>query len=174
MKRECGDCQLCCRLLPVRSLGKGGGEKCRHQKFGVGCKVYSQLYAVSPECCIWSCRWVVSDDTADLSRPDRSHFVVDMMPDFVTLNYDDGRTFDVPAIQVWVDPRYPDAHKDPSLRRYLVRRAEQDGSVAIIRYAPTRGFVLVPPPLNDGEWLEHSGGPTLATHSAREIIEALR
>jgi hypothetical protein len=69
-------------LLPVKELGKGAGERCRHQR-GLGCKVYHQLKTVSPSCAMWTCRWLVEDDTSDLSRPDRSHYVIDVMPDYV-------------------------------------------------------------------------------------------
>ena len=41
--RQCGDCTLCCRLLPVRSLNKGAGERCKHQSHARGCKVYARL-----------------------------------------------------------------------------------------------------------------------------------
>ena len=40
--RRCGDCQLCCKLLPVRELSKGASERCRHQRVGKGCTVYRQ------------------------------------------------------------------------------------------------------------------------------------
>jgi len=82
MTRQCGDCQLCCKLLPVKSLAKLAGQRCSHQKHHKGCAVYKQLGRVSPECRLWNCRWLVADDTAELSRPDRSHYVLDLMPDF--------------------------------------------------------------------------------------------
>jgi hypothetical protein len=28
MKRQCGECQLCCKLLPVPPLNKKAGERC--------------------------------------------------------------------------------------------------------------------------------------------------
>lgn len=174
-RRKCGECSLCCRLLPVRALGKEGGIKCKHQKFGKGCTVYKVLGAVAPECKLWSCRWLMDQDTADMSRPDRSHYVIDAMPDFVTLNNNEtGETFHIPAIQVWCDPKYPDAHKDPALRAFLERRAAEEGACAIIRYSPKRGFVLFPPVLShDGQWHEEHGNPVDRTHTATEIYEAL-
>jgi hypothetical protein len=43
-----------------------------------------------PECCqMWNCRWIVSDLPVDMARPDRCHYVVDVMPDFITLQIDD-------------------------------------------------------------------------------------
>lgn len=66
MPRQCGDCQLCCKLLPVQSLGKEAGQRCKHQRHSKGCAVYAQLERVSPECRLWNCRWLVENDTADL------------------------------------------------------------------------------------------------------------
>ena len=116
--RQCGDCQLCCKLLPVKSLAKLAGQRCSHQRHHKGCAVYKQLGRVSPECKLWNCRWLVEDDTEGLSRPDRSHYVIDLMPDFVTLRDDaTGQANHVQVVQIWVDPKHPDAHRDPALAR---------------------------------------------------------
>jgi hypothetical protein len=44
--------------------------------------------------------------------------------------------------------------------------------MALVRYDSQRAFVLVPPQLNDGEWLEHDviGG---AQHSIEEIAAVM-
>lgn len=83
MNRTCGDCQLCCKLLPVRAVGKGANERCRHQRFGKGCAIYHHP-SFPVECRVWSCRWLVDPEAHGLSRPDRTHYVVDIMPDFLT------------------------------------------------------------------------------------------
>jgi len=67
-------------------------------------------------------------------------------------------------VQVWVEPGHRDAHRDPKLRDYLAHMGEKHSVVAIIRYDNREGFVLVPPALNEGEWLEHRNtraGPSL-------------
>jgi hypothetical protein len=168
--RQCGDCTLCCKLLPVRSLGKGSGERCRHQQHHKGCKVYANLLAVAPECRLWNCRWLV-DEAGDTSRPDHAHYVIDVMPDFIRADDGDGNIVEVPVVQVWVDPRYPDAHRDPAFRAWLDARRE----VALIRYSSGDGFVLFPPSrMASGEWLEkgsvNDGAPT---HSAAEIFRVI-
>jgi Putative zinc- or iron-chelating domain len=180
--RRCGDCQLCCKLLPmkaektehfdetvakmvevgllhpevkrrmIRDFDKPAGEKCQFQKHGVGCRIYARRPF---GCRFWSCVWLSDPQaTADLSRPDRSHYVVDMAPDFVE-HIDDatGERVPIPAVQVWVDPKYPDAHRDPHLRTYLDRRGKE-GYCALIRYDAGRGFVLFPPSMTGGEWIE--------------------
>lgn len=173
-RRTCGDCQLCCRLLPVRELGKVAGVKCDHQKFGKGCAVYHKP-AMPHSCRLWHCRWLINDDAAELSRPDRSHYVIDLMPDFVTLRHND--TDDKTAIQVvqiWCDPKYPDAHRDPALRRWLLRRGKQH-IAAIIRYDSARAMVLFPPNMaSDGTWHEMTTGVSEhKTHSLDDIEQAL-
>ena len=151
MKRQCGDCQLCCRLLPMRdnepwrdgaSIDKPANVRCPHQKHGVGCAIYDKR----PFCCkVWTCRWLVNNDMADQSRPDRSHLVVDVMPDYVTVKAEGQEDQKVQVIQVWCDPRYPDAHRDPAFRRYLARRGEQEGVIALIRYNARDALTIVPP-----------------------------
>jgi len=103
--------------------------------------------------------WLLGQDTADLSRPDRAHYVIDCMPDYVTLR--DNTTGDLtklPVLQIWVDPRFRDAHRDPALRDYIKRRGEQDGMAALIRYSSTEAFTIFPPAIaSDGEWHEKAG-----------------
>lgn len=172
--RQCGDCQLCCRLLPVRPLAKGANETCRHQKFKKGCTVY-RTPAMPLDCSLWNCRWLVNDDTADMSRPDRAHYVVDIMPDFVTVvENETGKKDHVEVVQIWIDPAYPDAHRDPALRAFLMRRA-QEGKVAIVRFDTQKAITLVAPTMASGEqWLEIIDGTSEArTHSPLEIIEAI-
>ena len=147
MTRQCGGCTLCCKLLPMNSgqdaqatrtaaemikhrmlslqeaasmlktLDKPAGERCPHQRHGKGCLIYSQRPL---GCRVWNCRWLASDDTTDLPRPDRAHYVIDVMPGFVTLIDDDtGERHNVEVVQIWVDPKHPDAHRGQALRRYI-------------------------------------------------------
>ena len=167
--RTCSGCTACCKLVPVRSLGKGAGVRCVHQRTGKGCAVY-QTAKMPAECGLWTCRWLVNDDTADLGRPDRTHYVIDVMPDFVIAQESpEAEKIKIAAVQVWVDPKHPDAHRDPALRRYLSRRAEE-GVVAIIRYNARDGFTLVAPPLSgDGQWHEIASGVE-QQHSIEQIF----
>ena len=149
MNRVCGDCTLCCRLIPVEALGKAAGKRCKSQR-ATGCAVY----ATRPlSCRSWSCRWLLGDA---LPRPDRAAYVVDPSPDYV-----EGKVLDseevrrIPVIQIWVDPRYPDAHRDPMLRAYLLA-ASAEGLAAIVRYDAARSLALFAPVFTGtGEWREH-------------------
>lgn len=106
--RKCGDCQLCCKLLPVPPLKKGAGVVCQFQKFRKGCAVHHTA-RMPFECGVWNCRWLVNDDAAELSRPDRAHYVINLMPDFITITNGDGSKQNIQVDQIWVDPKYPDA-----------------------------------------------------------------
>jgi hypothetical protein len=172
-RRECGSCQLCCKLLPVPPLHKGAGERCRHQRFGKGCAVYHTA-KMPLECALWNCRWLINDDAAELSRPDRAHYVIDLMPDYITLRQgDSGESQNIQVVQIWCDPQYRDAWRDPALRRWMLRRA-QDGIATIIRYSTREALTVFPPPFaDDGQWHEIDSGIVSGGHSFADIERAL-
>jgi hypothetical protein len=153
--RACGTCQLCCKLLPVRAIDKGGFTRCKHQRVGKGCGVYHDRTAMPFECGLWSCNWLTGIGTEGMRRPDRCHYVIDPMPDMIRAEQDGGAR-EIMVVQVWTDPAYPDVHRDPALRAYIVRRAERDNMPALIRLGPDDGLLLVAPCLTtDGQWHEH-------------------
>lgn len=177
MTRHCGGCQLCCKLVPVADLGKGAGERCKHQRFGKGCLVYHRPDKGFPQCCaLWNCAWLGgAEGTEDLSRPDRVHYVIDVMPDFVVAQHEGQEDIKVPVIQIWVDPAFPNAHRDPNLRAYLAQRAEREGCAALIRYNNEDAFLLAAPCLSsDGQWHEQQSNRHLRKeHSMEEIVAAV-
>ena len=170
MTRACGTCTLCCKLVPVRELNKGAGERCKHQR-ATGCRIYADR---PPSCRFWSCMWLVNDingDTVDLRRPDRSHYAIDMLPDFVVMRDDNtGAEIKVPVLQIWCDPAFPNAHRDPELRAFLIRRG-REGIGALVRFGSQgRAIALFPPSLaSDGEWHEYESNNTQPQHTAAEI-----
>jgi hypothetical protein len=160
------DARVAARM--AKDFYKPAGARCPHQKHHKGCGIYQTRPF---GCRTWSCRWLAADDTADLSRPDRSHYVLDSVPDYVTIN---GET--IPVIQVWLDPGYPDAYKDPALLAFLLRRAEQDGYAALIRLSNIKAFALFAPPFTpDGTWrIKYSDVDPEREHSAEDKVRALR
>jgi hypothetical protein len=168
--RACGGCTLCCRLLPVKELNKVAGQRCTHQRTGKGCAVYGGA-AMPSACRLWSCKWLVDPATADLSRPDRAHYVIDMMPDYVTLQmHGTGEEINMPVLQIWCDPKYPDAHRDPALRCYL----DEGAHVALVRYNSHEGFGLFPPSVTGtGGWIEQGGKTLGRDHTFGELLEVL-
>jgi hypothetical protein len=140
-------------MLP--DFDKLAGERCLHQRHHKGCNVYSRRPF---GCRMWNCRWLVNDDTNDLARPDRSHLVIDLVPDYVRLrNNETGHVTNIPCVQVWIDPKFPDGHREPRFRAYVERRAEE-GVWCLMRRSPTNGFALVAPCVSeDGQWHEVDG-----------------
>lgn len=171
--RQCGACTLCCKLLPVNDLGKLAGHRCAHQRLGKGCAIY----ATRPGSCrLWMCAWLQGDP--DLRRPDLIHAVVDVMPDFVTtVDNETGARTKVPVVQVWVDPKFPDAHRDPALRAFLLRMATDHGMPALIRYDSATAWVLVAPPLSSTrDWVEMRSQTNVVSeepHSAADVARAM-
>ena len=66
--QNCGECQLCCKLLAVTEIKKPAGAWCEHCAVGEGCKIYERRPA---SCGEFACMWLLSDGWEDL-RPDRS------------------------------------------------------------------------------------------------------
>ena len=173
-QRTCGTCTLCCRLVPVKDkdLIKPANQRCQHQS-AVGCRIYADRPF---SCRMWSCQWLLGADLPQ--RPDFSHYVVDPMPDFVTVTDDEtGEVTQIAAVQIWCDPEHPDAHRDPALRRYIERLWDERGSlIALIRYDnKINGIALFPPQSNStGKWLEKTSNMTREPeHSLTEILKVI-
>lgn len=170
--RRCGGCTLCCKLLPSPEINKAAGIRCPHQQTGKGCAIYARRPLA---CATWNCRWLGADDTADLRRPDRSRYVIDIMPDFITLvDNDTGQRTDIEVVQIWVDPKDPEAWRDPALLDYLNRRGEE-GKAALIRWSNCDGMTVFPPSMSaDHQWHEFRHG-TLdqRTHTLAETVAAI-
>ena len=174
MKRECGTCTLCCRLLPVKGINKPANTRCKHQSHARGCAVYHKPEKGFPwECGLWSCVWLANPDNeaAELRRPDRSGYVIDILPDYVTNVEPDGTKFTIPVIQIWCDPKLPDAHRDPALRAWLERRK---GFCGLVRYGNDHGLLLVPPHMNDtNEWIEKRTDQREKNHTFGQVLQVL-
>ena len=172
MTRTCGDCQLCCKLLPVRELSKDANTRCQHQKHGKGCGVYGSK-AMPMSCKLWNCRWLLNDQTTHLSRPDRAGYVIDVMPDFVThRNELSGAEIALPVVQVWIDPARPLAwRQDAYFMAYLEAIAITQGLYALVRNGSNAATFVAAPCLNDGEWFFHTSGVAEKTHTPEDFLK---
>lgn len=179
--RACDGCTLCCKLMPIsddfsqdmvnevmeaaitvgdakpgdfdgmiKDFNKPAGQDCPHQCNGCA------IYAKRPiGCRLWQCAYVSG---ADLPWPHECHYVVDVVPDVVRCSDVGKPPFDIDVVQVWVDPAYPEAHRDLRLRVYLAAAAEQYNAAAIIRYGSHDSFVLFAPCFTGGHgWVEKRG-----------------
>jgi hypothetical protein len=165
-KRTCGTCTLCCKLLPVVELSKIAGQICKHQRHFKGCAIYAKR---PPSCRTWSCAWLEDTDMDDnFKRPEISHYVIDPCPDYVTVfDHVTQETTKIPSLQIWIDPKYPDAHKDKALRDYLM----ENNLIGTVRFNSSKAFNLIPPTMmKNREWMEVSG-KVEAEHTPKEIAE---
>src|SRR5712671_1135318 len=54
--RTCGECSLCCKLLPIAVLDKQANLWCQHCKPGNGCSIYN----IRPQVCTdYHCGWLL-------------------------------------------------------------------------------------------------------------------
>ena len=93
---------------------------------------------------------------------------------FVEANDERGH-FKVPVIEVWCDPKFPDAWREPELLEYLAYRASRHGLAALIRYDSHDAQFVVPPALSaDRMWVikprAKSQGPS---HTFADKVSAL-
>lgn len=171
MTRACGDCTACCRIVPVRELGKGHNTRCAHQRFGKGCTIYAQRPL---PCRLWSCLWLLEGDAADLRRPDRAGYVIDIVPDSIVMDPHDGTPpREMQVVQIWADPKRPGAHHDDALLAWLERRWTDSQILGLVRFDTRRAVVLMPPALTKGGWVEIGSNLHGHEHSAKEIVETL-
>jgi hypothetical protein len=165
--RQCGDCNLCCKLLPIPPLHKPAGVRCQHSRHK-GCTIYKDRPMA---CRTWSCRWLADPLTKRMPRPDRCHYVIDMTYDFITAVNEDGTKHQVSALQVWIDPAFPDAHRAPELRAFMLMMAEKWGVVTTVRFDSRKAVIVLPPPLSgDGEWHERWNGIVVPEDDPRRDV----
>lgn len=147
--RQCGECQLCCELVPVEEIFKKAGHKCEHQKEGVGCAVYASRPL---SCRFYDCGWRAIDAARGLARPDVSHYVIHPFPDSVRMKQN-GKVTDIKVMVIWCDPKFPDAYRDPKLRYIL----NKNMIVAKICFGSTDAILLIPPSMTDKKnWHEQA------------------
>lgn len=172
LKRTCGDCQLCCKLLPVEELQKDANSRCAHQRHGKGCSIYVRRPV---SCAMWSCRWLFGfDDTKDLRRPDRSHIVIDIGPDFIEIeDNQDGTSTPVEVMQIWCDPKHREAWREPSVLAFIERCAE-DNIATLVRFGSTEAVTVFAPKFaEDHQWHELWNGKVERQTTSAERMEGV-
>ena len=168
--RTCGECKLCCYLVPTADIGLAANTHCQHE-CSKGCAIYERR---PMSCQMWSCQWLLGADVG--LRPDRSGYVVDMMPDFVTSVPDNGsESTRWPVHQVWIDPARPEAHKAPALRRWVEEQGKTTRMMTIVRFGNDGGLLLCPPSMSDdGRWHEVDSNMRMGpANTAGEVVREL-
>lgn len=141
----------------MQELNKRANERCKHQRH-TGCRIYRDRPLA---CLAWSCSWLTGNDTADIPRPDRAGYCIDPMTEVVIIgDRDAGHEIQMQAVQIWCDPKRPDAWKAPELYRFIERRAVENGLATIVRYGNDEAIVIVPAPISPtGKTIVHRGPP---------------
>jgi hypothetical protein len=165
--RSCGTCTFCCTMVPVEApLFKAAGVKCEHV-CGKGCGIYPNR---PDPCRYWNCAWLYQMATAGMRRPDHAGYVVDPMPQELLINHKPAM-----VVQVWVDPKRPDAWRDPALLAYLEHVAARFRMPAMVRWShpgPQAGqesMFLAAPCLTDCGWIERRG-PMMGAEEFNELL----
>ena len=118
VKRTCGDCTLCCKVMAIEALAKPANAWCRHCKPGRGCAIYAERPA---ECESFACLWLVNDLLDERWKPSRSKLVLTTSED---------------GIEVRCDPGFPDAwRKQPyadDIRAWAVEGETSNMTVVVI------------------------------------------
>ena len=107
--RECGDCNMCCKLPSVKNLKKDY-EWCKHCEIGVGCKIYEER---PKQCKDFYCLWKVNLLSENL-KPNKVGF-------FVMMENEHSATEKVLTV-------YCETHKVDSIPKYLKNERITDNS----------------------------------------------
>lgn len=87
---ECGECTLCCFLLPIKWLDKPENTPCIH--CDKGCLIHETK---DFECSNFECSWLQSGVRNDALRPDKCGIIFEMMDEntfYGTINPETGIT----------------------------------------------------------------------------------
>lgn len=150
--RRCEACTLCCRLTPIKEIGKQAGQTCLME-----CDNGCAIYPTRPlSCRTWSCRWLIGLDTDDLARPDVAGYVIDLLPDAIyIIDNDTGERRPIEVVEIWADDRRPEAwREDVALRSYIERLAAE-GTATLVRHSAFEATAIFTGSHFGGGWREH-------------------
>jgi len=97
---KCGDCTLCCTLLPIKELDKAETTSCIY--CNKGCSIYKDRPA---SCAEFECLYNSSKDMDIKLRPDNTHIIFEKVTKDIYLGL--------------IDPRYKDAWKVKGIQDYV-------------------------------------------------------
>jgi uncharacterized protein len=101
-KRECGACNLCCKLLGISEIKKPTGQWCGHVKCGKGCSIYDNR----PNSCRgFDCLWLQGAWPKAL-KPNKTKVVP---------------TTDQGSVVLYVDSAIPSAFRSPEMIKVIDR-----------------------------------------------------
>lgn len=125
--RECGTCNLCCKVMGILELEKPKGVWCSHAVPGCGCAIYPDR---PNSCREFSCLWLLDRSLGEEWKPEKSKLVI--VPE--------GK-----ATKVFVDGATPDAWKrEPYYSALLdfMQRGVLEGHLLFINVGSGNGLLL--------------------------------
>ena len=70
--RECGECTMCCLLLPIPEAKSEHSKLCSHCVLKKGCNIYNKR----PNMCKdFNCNWLLDDTIPEELRPDKCNII---------------------------------------------------------------------------------------------------
>ena len=111
--RECGSCNMCCKILVIDELKKDAGPLCSNWCKGVGC----QIYAKRPDVCRdFLCEWLSEREVPARLKPNvyGTIFIHDVECD---------------QYQAGCDPKEPNRWRHPQVFKYLLAKAKEGHTV---------------------------------------------
>lgn len=155
--------------MPTAPLHKPAGVRCTYAHYGKGCSIY---VGRPMACRTWFCRWLADPSTAGLPRPDRAHYVLDPTWDYVTVRPGGGgEPQRVSVVQVWVDPAFREAWRDPRLIAWIEMMADKHQAATIIRWNSRDALTVFAPSISsDRRWHEVTGSVEQRTPEEARIL----
>jgi hypothetical protein len=113
-KRECGNCNLCCKLLGISEIKKPPGQWCGHVKCGKGCAIYDNR----PQSCRdFDCLWLQGAWPKAL-KPNKTKVVP---------------TTDEGSVVLYVDSATPSAFRSPEMIKVIDRLLNTEPVFVVLR-----------------------------------------
>tara|TARA_R110000772_G_scaffold47449_4_gene108523 strand:+ start:65 stop:514 length:450 start_codon:yes stop_codon:yes gene_type:complete len=81
-KRECGECTLCCLILPIIDTQSPPNTLCKHCTLSKGCGIYDTR---PNNCRNYNCEWILSDDIPMDLKPNKSHMIFEKITHTIQL-----------------------------------------------------------------------------------------
>jgi hypothetical protein len=83
---ECGECNLCCKLLDVNWMNSPTGEWCEHATPGKGCSIHDTK---DDKCREFECSYYQMENVSTNLRPDKCHVIFEKIADDMFLGTKD-------------------------------------------------------------------------------------
>ena len=129
-KRECGDCNMCCKLYSIHEPKdfKKDYEWCKHCKVGVGCKIYDSR---PNQCKDFQCGWSLGLVPEEW-KPNKVGFVVTVEKEQTTIVDGKGDAKDIEKRVEEIEHQIEKANTPYEVEQLQNRLAKVIGGVAIV------------------------------------------